>query len=104
MIAAERGFITAHEYKLDGLTTIPQHLRDVLETYTSGYRTGRVIGGQISRQIRDAERDLIASAERLGELAAIERDAISEEERAETWRQVKLARKAETKQQEGASI
>jgi len=95
-------FLTAHSERLERLTTVPQDVRSTIETYTSGYETGRVVGGTLSPALVAAGRVLVSAAEDYADLARLELAAIPEQERAQVWRQAKELRKAEA-QKEGVT-
>lgn len=96
--------IMAHEITLDSLTSRPRHVRDEIETYTSGYGNGRKIGGTLSPELVAACRMVVAAADDLAALAQKELDAIPAEEKKKVWREVKKLRRLEEQaHQKGAS-
>ena len=101
-----RGVITAHSERLETMAEhVGPNVRDVIETYTSPYSEGRVIGGSLPPGLVAAGRVLVSAAADYSALAQKELDAISPEERAETWKTVQKLRRLEqqTNQKQGVT-
>lgn len=82
------------EIILGDLAGMPKTIQGLLDSVLRTDHPDRVVG-VVPEDLRDSIKTLMAVATDFGQLAQQHLDAITPDERAETWRQVKTAREAE---------